>query len=256
MRRRTIQEIKSLLNKEPIDETLLNTLSQDERKGVQQLLHAFSKKQNIKEQKAKQFRQMLLFEEKYRQKGMVHIAGIDEAGRGPLAGPVVAAAVILPADFLLLGLNDSKQLTKRVREEFFLKIKEHAIAYHISIVDSDEIDRINILQATKKAMRESIINLKIKPDVALIDAVKLEDLHIPYEAIEKGDAKSITIAAASILAKVTRDHIMEELHVKYPEFHFNEHMGYGTKKHLEAISQYGICSEHRKTFAPIKNQTT
>lgn len=254
MEKLTIQEIKTMLKEEEINEVILNRLSQDQRKGVQHLVHALSKKQILEQEKQEKFKQMSVFEENYRKKGFKHIAGIDEAGRGPLAGPVVAASVILPENFLLPGLNDSKLLTKSVRENFFEEIQKKSIDYQISIVNVSEIDRINIFEATKQAMRETVRGLSIQPDMVLIDAVKLTGIGVSYEAIEKGDSKSITIAAASILAKVTRDRIMEALHNSYPQYYFNEHKGYGTKKHLEAISKHGICPEHRKSFAPIKNQ--
>lgn len=177
-----------------------------------------------------------------------YICGIDEAGRGPLAGPVVAAAVILDKDKEILFLNDSKKLSEKKRNELFDEINDKALAVGVGIVDEKEIDEINILQATYKAMRLAISNLNIKPQILLNDAVIIPEVDIKQVDIIKGDAKSISIAAASIIAKVTRDRIMCEYHEIYPEYDFLKHKGYGTKKHIDAIKEYGICDIHRKTF--------
>ena len=192
---------------------------------------------------------MLDYENKY--KGKL-IAGIDEAGRGPLAGPVVCACVIMPLDEdkLIDGINDSKKLTEKKREELYDKIIERAIAYSIVEVDEKTIDRINILNATKHGMKRALDGLKVKPDIVLIDAVKL-DTDLPQDNIIKGDAKSYNIASASILAKVYRDRLMKELSVKYPQYNFAKHKGYGTKEHIENLKKYGKCELHRETF--IKN---
>ena len=179
-----------------------------------------------------------------------YIAGVDEAGRGPLAGPVVAATVILPRNFKLEKLNDSKKLTKKQRDIMFDIINEQALAIGISIVNSKTIDKVNILNATKQAMLESINNLDIKPDYVLIDHTPL-DLDIPHESIVKGDSKSYTIAAASVIAKVTRDKIMEELDKEHPEYGFKNHKGYGTKAHKEALTKHGITKYHRTSFKPV-----
>ena len=176
------------------------------------------------------------------------ICGIDEAGRGPLAGPVVAGAVILPSDCEILYLNDSKKLTEKRREALLLEIKEKAVAWNIGIVDAAEIDRINILQATYEAMRRAIAGLEVTPSLLLNDAVEIPDVQIPQVKIIKGDAKSVSIAAASILAKVTRDHLMIEYDRQYPNYGFARHKGYGTGAHIEAIRDYGPCPLHRKTF--------
>lgn len=192
---------------------------------------------------------MLDYENKY--KGKL-IAGIDEAGRGPLAGPVVCACVIMPLDEdkLIDGINDSKKLTEKKREELYDKIIERAIAYSIVEVDERTIDRINILNATKLGMKRALDGLKVKPDIVLIDAVKL-DTDLPQDNIIKGDAKSYNIASASILAKVYRDRLMKELSEKYPQYNFAKHKGYGTKEHIENLKKYGKCELHRETF--IKN---
>ena len=182
------------------------------------------------------------------------IAGIDEVGRGPLVGPVVTAAVILPKDFYDERINDSKKLTEKKRELLYDVIMENALSVGIGISSPEVIDEINILNATKKAMIEAINNLSIKPEHLLIDAVKL-DIDIPQTSIIKGDAKSESIAAASIIAKVTRDRMMVELDKKYPMYDFKHNKGYGTKKHIEALYQYGPIEEHRKSFAPVSELT-
>ena len=190
------------------------------------------------------------YERKYAGKGF--ICGVDEAGRGPLAGPVVAAAVILPEDETFIYLNDSKKVTEKRREVLYEQIVSKAVSYGIGIVSHDIIDEINILQATYRAMRSAVENMDIRPDVCLVDAVTIPDLgDIEQVPIIKGDAKSVSIAAASVLAKVTRDRIMVELGAKYPQYGFEKHKGYGTKAHMEAIKEFGPCPEHRRTF--IKN---
>lgn len=189
------------------------------------------------------------FETELYNKGINFIAGIDEVGRGPLVGPVVTAAVILPKDFYDERINDSKKLTEKKRELLYGFIMENAISVGIGISSEDVIDEINILNATKRAMLEAVNNLSVKPEHLLIDAVKL-NTDIPQTSIIKGDAKSESIAAASIIAKVTRDRMMIELDKIHPEYDFKHNKGYGTKKHIEAIRKYGIIKEHRKTFAP------
>ena len=190
--------------------------------------------------------QMRVYEHEYA--SFSAICGIDEAGRGPLAGPVVAGAVILPTDCEILYLNDSKKLTEKRREALFLEIKEKAVAWNVGIVDAAEIDQINFLQATYEAMGKAITGLEVTPDLLLNDAVEIPDVQIPQVKIIKGDAKSVSIAAASILAKVTRDHLMIEYDQKYPDYGFARHKGYGTGVHIEAIRDYGPCPLHRKTF--------
>jgi ribonuclease HII len=190
---------------------------------------------------------MFDYENKYKDLGLV--AGIDEAGRGPLAGPVAVACVIMPLDNdkIIEGINDSKKLTAKKRELLFEKIKEVAIDYSIVLVDEKKIDEINILNATKLGMKNALNQLKNRPYAVLVDAVKIET-DIIQENIIHGDALSYNIAAASILAKVTRDKLMEEYAVKYPEYHFEKHKGYGTKIHIDAIKQYGPCDIHRPSF--------
>lgn len=194
------------------------------------------------------------FENQLYLKGINLIAGVDEVGRGPLVGPVVCAAVILPKDFDDNRINDSKKLSEKKRELLYSVIMENAISVGIGMCSNEVIDKINILEATKKAMKEAINNLSVKPEHVLIDAVKL-DLNIPSTSIIKGDAKSISIAAASIIAKVTRDRMMIELDKIHPEYDFKSNKGYGTKKHIDAIYKYGVLKEHRKTFAPVSEIT-
>lgn len=188
-------------------------------------------------------------ENEIRLKGFSLVAGVDEAGRGPLAGPVCAAAVILPKGCEIEGLNDSKKLSEKKREKLYDVIIEKAIAYNIQLVNNDVIDEINILQATMLAMTNAVNSLAVKPDYVIIDGNKVpEQLNIPFDCIVKGDAKSMSIAAASILAKVTRDRLMLQLDKKYPEYEFSRHKGYGTKLHQEKLLEYGPCEIHRKTF--------
>lgn len=191
------------------------------------------------------------YENELYDKGINYIAGVDEVGRGPLIGPVVTACVILPRDFKCDGLTDSKKLSEKKREEYFDYIMEHALSVSVGMMSEKVIDEVNIYEATKLAMYEAINNSKIKPEHVLIDAMKLENLDMPSTSIIKGDAKSISIAAASVIAKVTRDRMMVELDLKYPMYGFKKHKGYPTKQHVEAIEKYGILDNHRKTFKPV-----
>lgn len=193
------------------------------------------------------------YEKELNHNGITLIAGVDEVGRGPLYGPVVAAAVILPKGYNLEGLTDSKKLTPKRRDEFYDIIKEHAISIGIGIKSAKRIDEVNIYEATKEAMYDAISNLDIKPEHVLIDAMKLEALSIPSTSIIKGDAKSESIAAASVIAKVTRDRMMDEESLIHPEYGFDHHKGYPTKAHVDAVLKYGVLEEYRKTFEPIKS---
>ena len=194
---------------------------------------------------------MMQFEKEGYSDGARFIAGIDEAGRGPLAGPVVAAACILDPDRPILGLDDSKKLSEKKREALFEEIKERALAYCVIAKGPELIDEINILEATKQAMRDCVSGLSVKPDLLLIDAVKLEGTGVPVNAIIKGDAKSNSIAAASILAKVSRDHMMIDYDREYPGYGFAKHKGYGTKDHYAAIREYGMTPIHRRSFLKV-----
>ena len=194
------------------------------------------------------------YENDLHSKGYKFIAGCDEAGRGPLYGPVVAGCCVLPRDFKLEGLTDSKQLTEKKREKYFDYIKENSIAWAVGIVSPKEIDEINILEASRKAMMMALneVRRKINVDYVITDAMKL-DTDIEVLPIIKGDAKSITIAAASVLAKVTRDRMMDEVAITYPQYGFEKHKGYPTKAHIEALNKYGIIDGYRKTFGPVKD---
>ena len=195
---------------------------------------------------------MYQYENELYNSGFTYIAGVDEAGRGPLAGPVVAAAVILKKGAILKYTNDSKQLTEKQRDKALIEIKENALAIGIGISSVEEIDLINIYRASREAMQSAINQLKIKPEFLLIDAMPME-IDIPLKSIIKGDTLSISIAAASIVAKTTRDAYMLEMDKVFPEYGFKNHKGYGTKEHLEAIQKYGITPIHRKTYEPVKS---
>ena len=195
---------------------------------------------------------LLKYEKELYSQGIKFIAGVDEVGRGPLYGPVVAAAVILPKNYKLKGLNDSKKLSEKKRDAFYKIINKDAVSIGIGIINEDKIDEVNIYEATKLAMKEAISKLEVKPEHILIDAMPL-DIEIPTTSIIKGDAKSESIAAASVIAKVTRDSMMYELDKKYPMYGFKNHKGYPTKKHIEAINEYGLIPGYRKSYAPIKD---
>jgi ribonuclease HII len=192
------------------------------------------------------------FEQEARRCGYRRIAGIDEAGRGPLAGPVVAAAVILPDHVRLTGINDSKQLSETERERLYRAILNKAVGVGIGSADAGEIDALNILEATRLAMQRAIENVAPPPDYLLIDAVTLPAVRIPLRPIVKGDELSLSIAAASIIAKVTRDHLMAAYHETFPQYNFLSHKGYGTAEHLQMLARFGPCSIHRRTFAPVR----
>ena len=203
----------------------------------------------MKEKDLERLTNLKAYEKELHEKGFKYICGIDEAGRGPLAGPVVIASVIMPEDSMIEGVNDSKKVSEKKREILYDKILEEAISYGVAIIGQDEIDNINILNATKKGLTMSLKELTVKPDLILVDALEhIDTLGIPYEAIIKGDAKAYSISAASIIAKVTRDRIMREWANVYPEYGFEVHKGYGTAKHIAVIKEQGICPIHRKTF--------
>lgn len=247
---REIEEIFSKINNE--NDPLLVKLKMDSRKGVQSLLDRWYKQRDLEKKHYMQYEAMSHYETKARQMGYHFVAGIDEVGRGPLAGPVVSAAVILPENHYILGLNDSKKLTVNKRNQLYKQITDEAVAVGIGIISAKEIDEVNILQATKKSMLAALQNLQVQPDLLLIDAVQLDSIY-PEWSIVKGDMNSVSIAAASIIAKVTRDQLMTDYESQYPGYGFQEHKGYGTKRHLEAIRQFGPCPIHRTSFAPIKS---
>ncbi len=206
----------------------------------------------MKEKELERLTEIKKLDQSVYDEGYEYVCGIDEAGRGPLAGPVVVAAVIMPKDSMIEGVNDSKKVSEKKREKLYDLITEEAIAYGVGIVDEKEIDRINILNATKAGLTEAVKSLKQKPDVILVDALTNIDTEgIQYRSIIKGDAKSYNIAAASIIAKVTRDRIMREWDKIYPQYGFEKHKGYGTAAHIAAIKEYGLCPLHRLSF--VKN---
>lgn len=207
-----------------------------------------ARKKLTEEEELERIEKMYEYERAKRYEGYSLIAGVDEAGRGPLAGPVYAAAVILPKDCIIKGLNDSKKISEKKREELFDEITKKAIAYCVCSVDEKRIDEINILNATYEAMNGAVNGLSVKPDFVLIDGNRISGMEIPCETIVKGDSKSASIAAASILAKVSRDRFITEMSTKYPQYEFEKHKGYGTKAHSEAILKYGPCPIHRRTF--------
>ena len=203
----------------------------------------------MKEKEIERLKNLKEFENNLHSTGLKYIAGIDEAGRGPLAGPVVVGIAIMKPDSFIEGVNDSKKLSEKKREQLYEQIISEAIDWAVGIGDQKEIDEINILNATKKALHMAISNLKVKPDRILVDALEHIDTYgIPYTSIIKGDAKIYSISVASIIAKVTRDRIMQKYDEIYPEYGFSGHKGYGTAKHIQAIKEYGPCSLHRKTF--------
>ena len=206
----------------------------------------------MKEKEIERLNILKEFETNLYKTGIKYIAGIDEAGRGPLAGPVVVGIAIMKPESFIEGINDSKKISEKKREMLYDTITEEAVDWAVGIIDQNEIDKINILNATKKALHMAIDNLKVKPDRILVDAIEhIDTCGIPYTSIIKGDAKIYSISAASIIAKVTRDRIMQEYDEIYPQYGFTNHKGYGTAKHIQAIKQYGPCPLHRKTF--IKN---
>lgn len=246
----SISMIKERFNACMIEEVpaLTSMYSKDERKGVIQVVNSWKRKHEEYTAEIERVSKMFEYENIYYNKGISLIAGIDEVGRGPLAGPVVCAAVILPKGMIINGVNDSKKLSEKKRNELFKEINEKAVAVSIGIESNNTIDEINILQATIKAMEKAVLNLSVEPEHLLIDAVKLNNIKINQDSIIKGDEKSISIAAASIIAKVTRDKMMEEMHEVYPEYGFKDNKGYGSNAHIEAIKKFGLCPIHRKSF--------
>lgn len=248
---KTISEIKQEFLNVSIEqyEELFQTYAEDSRSGVKKLLAQYKKKVEDLEKEKQRLEQMRAYEHTYEHLG--YVCGIDEAGRGPLAGPVVAGAVILPKDCEILYLNDSKKLSEAKREDLYEQIMEKAIAVGVGIVDSVRIDEMNILQATYEAMRQAIAKLQVEPQILLNDAVTIPEIHLPQVPIIKGDAKSVSIAAASIIAKVTRDRMMLEYDAQMPEYGFASNKGYGSSTHIEALKKFGPTNIHRTTF--IKN---
>lgn len=245
----TIKELEAALAAPEVSEEFLAACREDPRKAAARLVRRYEKAQAEHARLLK----MYAYEHEAWVRGHEIVAGVDEAGRGPLAGPVSVAAVILPHDLCLPKLNDSKKLSAKVREELFDEIQEKAIAVGTALIDAQTIDRVNIYQATINGMYEAIFSLQPEPQEVLIDAVPLENLPMASQSIIKGDAKSASIAAASIIAKVTRDRLMDEYDKIYPEYGFAQHKGYGTAQHIEALKKYGPCPIHRRSFEPVRS---
>ena len=249
----TIKEIKEqLASIQRLDDPLLTELEQDSRSGVFQAIAKRKKEIQKRLDEDERLEKMLAYEKELYTQGIQLIAGVDEVGRGPLAGPVVAAAVILPKACKIPGLNDSKKIPKSKHKEIYEAVLQNAIAIGIGIKDNQVIDQVNIYEATKLAMMEAIGQLEPQPQHLLIDAMRL-DLPISQTSIIKGDANSLSIAAASIVAKVTRDQMMEEFDRKYPGYDFAQNAGYGTAKHLAGLDQLGVTPIHRRSFEPVKS---
>ena len=249
----TIKEIKEqLASIQRLDDPLLTELEQDSRSGVIQAIAKRKREIQKRLDEDERLEAMLAYEKECYARGMELIAGVDEVGRGPLAGPVVAAAVILPKACKIPGLNDSKKIPKSKHKEIYEVVLQNAIAIGIGVKDNQVIDQVNIYEATKLAMMEAIGQLEPQPQHLLIDAMRL-DLPIPQTSIIKGDANSLSIAAASIVAKVTRDQMMEEFDRKYPGYDFAQNAGYGTAKHLAGLDKLGVTPIHRRSFEPVKS---
>ena len=245
----TIKEIENIFLQGSVTTEFIETCQHDTRKSVQTILRRYERAEKERER----LHHMYVYERVAAAEGRTIVAGVDEAGRGPLAGPVAVAAVILPQECILPRLNDSKKLSAAVREELFDQIIACAVSHYVALIDAQTIDRMNILQATRMGMYEAVASLSPAPDEVLIDAVELPKLSMPSKSIIKGDAKSASIAAASILAKVTRDRLMNEYDAAYPNYGFAKHKGYGTREHIEAIRKYGVSPLHRKSFEPIRS---
>ncbi|MDR3287994.1 MAG: ribonuclease HII [Peptococcaceae bacterium] len=225
---------------------------EDSRASVRRLAASYRQRAARRAKEQARIERLLVEEKKLWRQGVQWIAGIDEAGRGPLAGPVYAAACVLPEKFALPGLNDSKKLSESRREQLFREIQEQALFYSVSSADAAEIDRLNILEASKLAMQRAVAALAVAPQYLLIDAVSLSAINIPQLALIGGDGLSASIAAASILAKVSRDRFMHELHQQYPAYGFDKHKGYPTLEHRQALARLGVCPFHRRTYAPVR----
>ncbi|MFC4320200.1 ribonuclease HII [Litchfieldia salsa] len=249
---KTIKQIADeLLMVNDENDSLIHEYKKDPRKGVQQLIAKWEKAQQEIQRERTRFQEMSQYEQNLYNKGISYIAGIDEVGRGPLAGPVVAAAVILPKNFFLPGLDDSKKISEQKREELFQQITSQAVTFGIGIIDAKKIDEVNIYQATKLAMKQAILKLSIKPEHLLIDAMEIQ-VDIPQTSIIKGDSKSYSIAAGSIIAKVTRDRLMRRVAIDYPQYGFEKHMGYGTGMHFNALNTFGVTEYHRRSYSPVQ----
>lgn len=251
--RMTVAQITRILNQENIEPPVIKALESDDRVSVVRLLNKWRQKKAQKLNEMSRLEQLYTYERYFYEEGYDLIAGIDEAGRGPLAGPVVVAAVILPHNYFLPSLNDSKKLSPKQRQELYHKIKQDAIAVSSWFVHEHDIDKLNIYQATLLGMYKVVENLNPTPHAILIDAMPLRDVNVPTRSIIDGDALSASIAAASIIAKVERDAFMNELDQQYPAYGFAKHKGYATAEHVRALNQFGPCPVHRRSFEPIKS---
>ena len=247
-----ISEVKELLAGEPTPAQLAE-LEADERCGVQKLVAAYYKRLEKAALEKERFAKMLTYEKEYYAQGVYYVAGVDEAGRGPLAGPLVIAAVILPQDVFIAGLNDSKQLSAAKRDALYDEIIAKAVAMEVNIVSVSNIDKYNIYAATQRGMAEVLEHLPVQPEVALIDAMPVQVAGMETVPIVHGDALSASIAAASIIAKVTRDRIMERLDAKFPAYGFASNKGYGSGAHMQAIAEFGATRWHRRSYEPVKS---
>ncbi|MCK8617008.1 ribonuclease HII [Fructobacillus sp. M158] len=247
----TIAAIRAELKSARFDDERLAIWRTDERAGVQASLKAFDRRIEKEAKQKADFMTRFAFESQLWTQGFQAIAGVDEVGRGPLAGPVVAAAVSLPPDFDCYGVIDSKQLSEKVRDELVTAIKEKAVAYGVGVVSAERIDEINIYEASREAMKAAVLAMDVPADYLLVDAMVV-DLPLPQEKLIKGDARSNSIGAASILAKVTRDAMMVAYDEQYPGYDFGHNDGYGTKAHLAALNRLGPCPIHRRSFAPVR----
>ena len=248
----TISEIREILLGSPSEEFLVE-LELDQRVAVKKLLQAYHKRIEKAALERERFHKMLSYERQYYDEGAKLIAGVDEAGRGPLAGPLVIAAVVMPQEFFISGLNDSKQISASKRDKLYDEILQKALSVSVNIVSISNIDELNIYRATQQGMAEVLLHLDKQPDVALIDAMPVEAGDIKTVSLVHGDALSASIAAASIIAKVTRDRIMEKLDTLYPTYKFANNKGYGSKDHMQAIDQDGVTEWHRRSYEPVKS---
>ena len=248
-----LQDIKAILAGNPTEEQL-NELRQDERTGVQKLLAAYAKKQEKEKKERERFAGMQNYEKEYMAlPGIRYIAGVDEAGRGPLAGPLVIAGVILPENVFIAGLNDSKKLSEAKREALYPEILEKAVAVLVNVVSISNIDKKNIYHATQEGMEQILRQIRVRPQVALVDAMHPHVEGIETVPIIRGDALSASIAAASVVAKVTRDRLMKQLDRVYPQYGLAQNKGYGSQLHMEAIRQFGATKIHRRSYEPIRS---
>ncbi|RSL31325.1 ribonuclease HII [Salibacterium salarium] len=251
MKQETIAVIKQHLFYETPNDEWIASLRLDERKGVQKILTQYDKQIEQHAQLEEAFKASLQFEEQWQAEGCEFIAGVDEVGRGPLAGPVTAAAAILPKNCSFPGLTDSKKLKEERRDYFHALLTEQSLAYKVVHIAADQIDEINIYEASKKAMQQAVEELGVQVDALLVDAMSLP-LPLRQLSLTKGDERSASIAAASVLAKVERDRYMKQLAENYPQYGFEKNMGYGTKIHLDALERFGPTPEHRRSFSPVQ----